>query len=75
MKTGDRGTPWPGAPDQVYSQVVELEGQLLLGFVLVAFDQQTQELGFEDALEDAVVLFFVDDEDVVLQSAERRGCR
>lgn len=56
-----------------YSQVVELEGQLLLGFLLEALDQQTQELGFEDALKNAVVLLLVDDEDVVLQGADRDG--
>lgn len=56
-----------------YSQVVELEGQLLLGFLLETLDQQTQELGFEDALKNAVVLLLVDDEDVVLQGADRDG--
>lgn len=72
MRTGGgRGRCEGLEADRFYSQVVELERQLLLGLLLVPFDQQTQELGFEDALKDAVILLLVDDEDVVLQSAAR----
>lgn len=72
MRTGGgRGRRKGLEADRFYSQVVELERQLLLGLLLVPFDQQTQELGFEDALKDAVILLLVDDEDVVLQSAAR----
>lgn len=55
-----------------YWQVVKFERQLLLSFVLKAFHQQTEELGFKDTLENAVVLFLVDDEEVVLQSAAEK---
>lgn len=36
----------------------------------MTFDQQAEELGLEDALEDTVILLFVNNEDVILQSAD-----
>lgn len=52
------------------SQVVEFERQFVLSFLLITLHQQTEELCFKDALENAVVLHLVDDKEVVLQSAD-----
>lgn len=53
------------------SQVIELQRQLPARFLLVPLHQQTEELRLEDALQDAVVLFLMDDDEVVLQSTGR----
>lgn len=42
-----------------------------MSFVLIAFDEQTEELCLKDALQNAVVLLLMDDEEIVLQSADK----
>lgn len=56
-----------------HSRVVKLERQLPLRFLLEAASQQADELRFEDALQQAVVLLLVQDHEVVLHRTEKNN--
>lgn len=57
----------------MYLRVIELERQLPLGLLLKPTSQQADELGLEDALQQAVVLLLVQDHEIILHRAEKHS--